>query len=186
MRFWVPVSLLLLFTLLPGCIQQNGFDAYFLQTKTIMERNGAFLPTALLPPTVDQINRTQIELGAFQSSVSRQAASKDREALFGFLTAQNHLLEMQKQFFLGREELSFTDFSRPSCNRESNMGRAISHYELAELEGDLAQKNFTAFASNYSPAAARTQIDFEALERDIELGKQTFAQLKATTQKFCA
>ena len=179
-------GLLLAGILLSGCISQTSFDQEFPKVRAIMERNGAFFPKTLVPPSIDLINRTQFELEAYKSALVKQPESQDKKAVTAFLTAHNHLLEMQKQFLEGGTETSLTDFTLISCEKGSNLSKAITHYELAAVQADLAEKNFAAFENAFSVYAGKTEIDYTDLENELKTSKATFLELKSANQKLCS
>jgi hypothetical protein len=182
----VLAGVLLLLVASLGCTSSNAFDADYAKASAIMARNGAVPPATLLPPTVDLINHTQFELSAFRPQVEKEPDSADKVAMRNFLAGQYALLEMQKQFYLGQEQLSLTDFTRVSCDAQSNIRRAISSLDAAATQSELAEQYFSLFFTNSPKQAAATQIDSNALLSQVQQSRQLFLGLKETAQKYCA
>ncbi len=151
-----------------------------------MERNGAFLPTALVPPSVDLISHTEFELSAFKTQIEKDPDSPAKKALLQFLTAHHHLLEMQKEYLQGTSEASLADLSQIYCGSGSNLDKAGKHFELAITQADLAESHFDLFATNSESYAKKTGIDFDVLNREIATSKKMFTNLKAANQRICS
>ncbi|MDO8625414.1 MAG: hypothetical protein Q7R47_05000 [Candidatus Diapherotrites archaeon] len=179
-------GLLLCVVVLSGCLSQNGFDSDFAKAKAVMERNGAVVPDTLLPPSVDLINHTELELQALRLMVQKEGDSPDKTAMQNFLSGQLSLLEMQKQFYLAQEQLSLTDFVNVSCDPQRNLAKAVTHLDTAVTNAELSGQYFGLFSVNSKALAAKTQIDFDALLLRIQESRQLFIQMKTTAKKYCS
>lgn len=181
---WAAGGFFLALLLASGCIGNQGFGKYWNDFSTILKRNGADSKN-LLPPTLEQLNGLEVELSAYQVSVEKQPSSSDKEAILRLVEAELNLMHMQQNVLLAQEQTRLANLAFPSCEKNSNLGKAIMFFENASAQAILAEQNLQSFASAFPSQSQQTGIDFEAMRMELEGSKQGIQQAKETVKQFC-
>lgn len=167
-----------------GCIGITGFSQYYTDFSRILTRNGADNQN-LLPPTIEQLNGIELEMIAYQKAIEKQPLSADQQAIILLMETELNLVYMQQNILLAQEQTRFANLAFPSCEKSSNLGKALAFFDQAKAQATLAEKNSNAFLSDYYEQSQQTSIDFEILKAGILGSQQSIMQSKQTIENFC-